>query len=56
MMGIVLLICCLNMILNVGIIMMFLEKDDRSYEIIDQLDYITRMNEQQCKLLGKKYK
>lgn len=51
--GVILIICCLNMILNVGIIIMHLEREDHSYEIIDQLDYITRMEEQQCKMLGK---
>lgn len=54
MMGIVILLCSLNMVLNVGVILILLEKDDRSFEIIDQLDYITRMDEQLCKLLGKR--
>lgn len=52
--GVILMICILDVVLSVGIIIMLLEKDDHHYEIIDQLDYITRMEEQQCKLLGKR--
>ena len=54
MIGIVILLCSLNMILNVGVILMLLEKGDRSCEIIDMLDHITMMNETQCKVLGKR--